>query len=218
MSQQKPVIANYKIFLLAGFVSAALITSLFVYRINHRETTDMVNDGNSMVMTVGRDLKSIDLITMHDQKFTERNLMSHWTLMFFGFSHCSNVCPVTLEMLNKAYPSLHNAIPDLQVVFVSLDPERDTKAELKKYTESFNTNFIGISGKIENVRKLQSQLGIYSALDNNATDKGGYQLQHTSSIMLISPQGKWVGMFKFGLAPDVFAKLVEGAITKVKTA
>lgn len=138
--------------------------------------------------------------------------------MFFGFTHCSSVCPVSLEMLNKSYPALQAAIPDLQVVFVSLDPVRDTKAELKKYTESFNPNFIGISGKIESVRKLQSQLGVYSAVDNSANTKDGYQLQHTSSIMLISPQGKWVGMFKFGLAPDVFEQLVENAVTKVKSA
>jgi protein SCO1/2 len=138
--------------------------------------------------------------------------------MFFGFTHCSSVCPVTLEMMSKAYPELHQAFPDLQVVLVSLDPERDDKATLKKYTQSFHPDFIGISGKIESVRKLQGQLGVYSAPDSANAQNGDYQLQHTSSIMLISPEGRWVGMFKFGLPPEEFKQAVSNAIKTVQQA
>jgi protein SCO1 len=84
--------------------------------------------------------------------------------------------------------------------------------ELQKYTTHFNADFIGVSGKIENIRKLQSQLGVYSAREDNSNN---YQLQHTASIMLISPEAKWVGMFKFGLPPIEFEQAVLSAIATV---
>ena len=138
--------------------------------------------------------------------------------MFFGFTHCSNVCPVTLDMMSKSYPNLHTAMPNLQVVFVSLDPERDNKATLLQYTKTYHPDFIGVSGKIESVRKLQSQLGIYSARENSTTNSSDYQLLHTSSIMLISPEGKWVGMFRFGMKPKQFEQAVIAAIATVSKA
>lgn len=216
MQTKNPVISNYKIFAFVGFIATALITSLFVYRTSHQEPMGLVNDENSLIMPVGRDLKSIELVTTDSKDFTERNLLNHWTLMFFGFTHCNSVCPVTLEMMSQAYPALQATIPNLQVVFVSLDPERDTKETLKKYTQSFNKDFIGVSGKIENVRKLQSQLGIYSALDTTTQANGAYQLQHTSSIMLINPKGKWIGMFKFGLSAKDFQSSVTKAVAMGK--
>jgi cytochrome oxidase Cu insertion factor (SCO1/SenC/PrrC family) len=212
MQPRNAVVSNYKIFSFVGFVCAAIIASLFIYRSNHMGKQALVNDGDTLVLPEGRDLKSLDLVTMNGDTFTGRNLQSHWTLMFFGFSHCNSVCPVTLDMISKAYPDLHKELPTLQVVFVSLDPERDTKAALKKYTQSYQQDFIGVSGKIENVRKLQGQLGIYSDIESGTKKAGDYQLQHTASIMLINPEGKWVGMFKYGMNGDAFKRSVVNAI------
>lgn len=208
--QREPGIATYKIITFIVFVSAALITSLFVYRSNHQEKAIVADNGNALILPVGRDIKNTDLTSADDKPFTDRNFLNHWTLLFFGFTNCSSVCPVTMEMMSKAYPELHQAIPNLQVVLVSLDPERDTKAKLKKYTQTFNPDFIGVSGKIESVRKLQSQLGVYSAPENGGGDN--YQLQHTASIMLVSPQGKWVGMFKFGMNEKEFSAAVKNGV------
>jgi protein SCO1/2 len=177
-----------------------------------------INDGNSMTFPVGRDMKTVQLVTADGNDFTERSLVNHWTLLFFGFTHCSSVCPVTMDMMSKAYENLHSDIPNLQVVLVSLDPERDTKATLKQYTQSYHPDFIGVSGKIENVRKLQSQMGVFSAPDDSAKNNGPYQLQHTASIMLINPEGKWVGMFKFGMSPDAFSSAVKSSVTSLSHA
>lgn len=213
MQPRKSVISNHKIFAFVGFISAALITSLFVYRTTHNQNMTAINDGDTLIMPVGRDLKTIELVNTDNSDFTERNLYKHWTLMFFGFTHCNSVCPVTLEMISKTYPALHSAIPNLQVVFVSLDPERDDKKTLQAYTKSFNPSFVSVSGKIESVRKLQGQLGIYSAIDGTPDKNGDYQLQHTASIMLINPKGKWVGMFKYGMMPDNFKQSVLKAVS-----
>ncbi len=215
MQNRKPVVANYIIFIAVGLVCAALMASLFIYRGNHKANNGLINTDTSMVMTMGREINAIDLERTDSKPFTNRDLLSHWTLMFFGFTNCNSICPVTMDMMSKAYPSLHTQFPNLQVVLVSLDPERDNKAALHKYTTSFHPDFIGVSGKIESVRKLQGNLGIYSARDNSTEKSGNYQLQHTASIMLISPEGKWVGMIKFGLSPAVFEKSVSDAITEV---
>lgn len=206
MQTQEPVIANYKIFAFVGFVCAALITSLFVYRTTHNAPAPIQSE-NVLVMPAGRDLKSVDLMTTNGDSFSEKNLYKHWTLMFFGFTHCNSVCPATLTMLAQVYPALHQAFPNLQVVLVSLDPVHDDKATLQQYTENYHHDFIGVSGKIESIRKLQSQLGVYSAEDKNSG-----QLQHTPSIMLISPQAKWVAMLRYGMPPALFAKTLEDTI------
>ena len=98
----------------------------------------------------------------------------------------------------------------MQIALVSLDPERDNLNSLAKYTQSYDPNFIGVTGKLVELRKLQSQLGVYSA--KSATPGNNYQIQHTSSIMLINPQGKWAGLFKFGLKPEQFAQALDQSI------
>src|SRR3990167_9461084 len=134
MQQRTPVIATYKIITFVVFICAALITSLFVYHMSQQQKTAIIDDGNSLIFPVGRDMKSVQLVNATGEDFTDRNLMNHWTLLFFGFTHCASVCPTTLEMISKAYPELHQSFPNLQVVLVSLDPERDTKVKLQKYT------------------------------------------------------------------------------------
>ena len=215
MQPRKPVIDNYKIITFIVFICAALITSLFVYHNRQQQQSIVTSNGNSVFLPVGRELKPVQLVNANGNAFTDRDFNNHWTLMFFGFTHCSSVCPVTLDMISKAYPELHKAIPNLQVVLVSLDPERDDKATLQKYTQAFNPDFIGVSGKIEDVRKLQSKLGIYSARETNDSN---YQLQHTASITLISPEGKWVGMFKFGMSSAEFSKEVTSGVTSLSHA
>lgn len=217
MQHRKPVIENYKIVTFIVFICAALFASLFVYHASQKQASNVVSaNGNSVLLPVGRDLKPVQLVNANGKDFTERDFNGRWTLVFFGFTHCSSVCPITMEMISKAYPALHEAIPNLQVVLVSLDPERDDKATLSKYVQSFHPEFIGVSGKIENVRKFQSKLGIYSAREENSGSN--YQLQHTSSIMLINPEGKWVGMFKFGMNPEEFSKEVKSGVTSLSHA
>lgn len=190
------------IFTLLAFVCAAIMMSLFIFHLTHKPAPIKAASDNSLLFPVPRDIKEFSLVTSKEQPFTQQDLKHHWTLLFFGFTHCPNVCPTTLSMLSKAYEQLHNTYPDLRIVLVSLDPERDNTKALAEYTANFNPDIIGVSGKIQELRKLQSQLGIYS--ERNDEDNGTYTLQHTSSIMLINPQGQWVGMFKFGMNPAEF--------------
>jgi protein SCO1/2 len=175
---------------------------------HHKQTLTVLADGQVTLFPIARDVTPFELLTTENKKFTQKDFVNHWTLIFFGFSHCKTVCPVTFDMLAHAYAKLHLAYPDLQVVFVSLDPERDTLTTLSQYTHSFNPAFIGTSGSIQNVRKLQSQLGIYSARDETSPENN-YQIEHSSSILLINPKGKWASIFKYGMNTKQFIAAFE---------
>jgi len=204
-------VATHKIVFFVVFICASLMASLFIYHSSQKPARASLSPDVGLMFPVPRDIKSFELVTGNNQKFTEKDFYNHWTLLFFGFTHCANICPTTLGVMDRVYTQLHDKYPDLRVVLVSVDPERDTPETLAKYTQGFNPAFTGVTGKIQDIRKLQSQLGIYSAREE-LTSADNYQIQHTSSIMLINPQGKWAGLFQYGLNPDMLAKGVENSI------
>jgi len=209
--QNTPTVSTNKIIVFIVFICAAIMTSLFVFHWRKSPAQPVLPPEIGMAFTVPRDIKSFTLVSTNNRSFSQKNFYGHWTLLFFGFTHCSSICPTTLDIMNHAYNKLLNRHLNLQVVLVSIDPERDTLESLAKYTQSYNPNFIGVTGKIQELRKLQSQLGIFSGRDTTATNEN-YQIQHTSSIMLINPQGKWVGLFNYGLKPDQLAKAIGDSI------
>jgi len=207
MSETKTFSTN-KIIVLVVFICAAIITSLFVYHTSHKPNAPLLANNDGIIFPVPRDLKPpVDLYTSNKEKLPKNVFLHHWTLLFFGFTHCNNICPTTLDKLNRVYSQLLATTPNLQVVFISLDPERDTPDLLNKYVHSFNPAFIGATGKPQALRKLQSQLGVFSARETTESDPSHYQIQHTPSILLIDPFGRWAGMFSGGLAPDTLATL-----------
>lgn len=214
MDKRTEVISTNKIIFAVIFVCAALITSLFVYNLSHRPEKILPQE-MGLIFPEPRDIKNVELVTTDGKAFTQKNFYERWTLVFFGFTHCSNICPASLDVLNRAYTELKATHPDLQVVFISLDPERDKPAQLEKYVQSYNKNFIGASGKLDGLRKLQSQFGVYSTRDESSGSN--YQLQHSASIFLINPKGKWSGMFNYGLKPTELTKAINIGMNNMHT-
>jgi len=202
-----PIIPIHKIIAFVVFICASLMTSLFVYHVSQKNAPALLPSEIGMLFKEPRDIKSFELVTANQQPFTEKSFYHHWTLVFFGFTHCSSVCPTTLHTIQRIYPTLQAKYPNLQVALVTVDPERDQLASLTQYVQRYNPAFLGITGNIQNIRKLQSQLGIYSARDNASNND--YQIEHTASILLINPQGKWAGLFKYGLKPEDLKKGIE---------
>ena len=211
--QTQTKISTHKIVLLLVFLCAAIITSLFIFHSQHPITKSLakpLDPEKGMIFPAARDIKHFELIDANNQKFTLNHLYNHWTLVFFGFTHCAMVCPTTLDLLKRTYPELHAKYSNLQVLFVSLDPARDNPQQIKNYLMAYDDSFIGVTGNLNELRKLQSQLGIFS--QRQGSDANQYQIQHTSSILLINPQGKWAGLFKYGLTPAEFSKAVDDGI------
>ncbi len=207
----KTTISNSKIIIFVVFISVSIMTSLFIYRLSHPAAPIKLSEDAGTLFPVARDIKDFSLQQAGGNPFTQQNLAGHWTLLFFGFTHCASICPTTMDMLQRAYTKLHTAYPDLQIVLVSLDPERDSPETLAAYAHGFNPNFTGITGKLQDLRKLQSQFGIFAGRDETTGDN--YQLQHTASIMLVNPNGQWAGLFRFGLNPEQFTQAFNTAVT-----
>ncbi|OGT37127.1 MAG: hypothetical protein A3F12_05355 [Gammaproteobacteria bacterium RIFCSPHIGHO2_12_FULL_38_14] len=199
-------LSNKKIILLTAFFSITMVGLLFVFHLQQAPVKTSLSNDAGTIFPSARDVQSFKLIDGTHQAFSNQQFTNHWTLLFFGYTHCGNVCPMTLSLLNRAYQQLQQKYPLLQVVFISLDPERDTPAALLKYTQSFNPRFIGVTGKLQDIRKLQSQFGIFATQDMNN------EIVHTSSVLLINPQGQWAGLFKSGLNANELADAFKEAV------
>jgi protein SCO1/2 len=154
--------------------------------------------------------RSVPAFTLQDQDakpFTATNLEGHWSLLFFGFTHCPDVCPSTLFDLARLEEALRAAPqvdrPAHQVVFVSVDPERDTPDRLKDYIEYFDPGFIAVTGPHEELEPLTRKLGIAYRIGDHAPGNARYEVDHSAAILLLDPQGRLHGVFPAPHDPDV---------------
>jgi protein SCO1 len=168
--------------------------------------------------------KSISAFTLTDNSgkpFTNENLKGHWTFVFFGFSHCGDVCPLTLAELNKMDQQLQKDLPTdqlPQVVFVTVDPERDTVEVLDKYVKNFNPRFLGATGNAENLNVFVKDLGMSYAKNppQDAKDPNTYGMSHSSQIYLINPEGNWAGVITYPFQADQLVKNYKALISSPK--
>jgi len=129
--------------------------------------------------------------------FTNESLKGKWSLLFIGYTYCPDVCPTTLADLNYVYPSLTNdQDTTTQVVFISVDPNRDKAEQLADYVNYFNENFIGVTSTHEQLWPFVTELGlIYSVVEEGETNDY-YLVDHSASIVLINPEGQFHATFK----------------------
>jgi protein SCO1/2 len=130
--------------------------------------------------------------------FNEEKLKAKWTFVFFGYTSCPDICPATLYVLNSVQGLLEDEtgdVPaDMQVVFVSVDPQRDTTEKLASYITHFNKKFIGATADKTEIDKLTRQFGAGYILEAE-TAPGQYLVAHTSAIFLVDPFGRLVASF-----------------------
>ena len=155
-----------------------------------------------------RILGAVNAVNQDGQPFTRENLLGRWSLLYFGFTHCPDICPVTMAVLAQARSGLAAAAGEtpLQVIFVSVDPERDTPAVLAEYVHDFDSGFLGLGGTPDQIQALTSQLGVaYFHGPPSAT--GDYTVDHSAAIFVIDPQARMVGVLS---APHQAESLVMG--------
>lgn len=131
--------------------------------------------------------------------FTLQSLKGHWNLVFFGFTNCPDLCPTTLSTLNHAYQKMAALNPKKmpQVLFISVDPEKDHLEKITNYLASFNPQFIGATGDLKQLDRLTEELGILYAktFKPDATSAEDYSIDHSGAILIINPQGQFSGVF-----------------------
>jgi len=132
---------------------------------------------------------SFSLKDMNNNKITEKSFEGPLTALFFGFTHCPDVCPMTLNKLDIIISMLEKDNIKIKTFFITIDPDRDTPEVIKNYLSSYNNKFIGITGKPEEIFLLSKSWGIMSV--KIFSEKGKYTVNHSSPVILLK-DGKFV--------------------------
>ena len=152
-----------------------------------------------------RALQSFELLAHHGAAFTNASLAGHWSFLFFGYTHCPDVCPTTLSVLNSVAARLTGTDDPVRFVFVTVDPERDTPEVLARYVTYFNGEFVGVTGEPSAIDELTRQLGIMHMRVAGQGDAASYLVDHTASVLLFNPEGHFQGLFSPPLNADTMA-------------
>lgn len=150
-----------------------------------------------LLLSEARPLTPFTLQDQDGNPFTLERLRGGWSLLFFGYTHCPDICPTTLGMLRGVAKKLETqpeVRADTRVFFVSVDPKRDTLPHLKEYIAYFDPDFAAVTGEREEIDKLSRQLGAMYMFDGDTTGND-YIANHSATVALVDPQGRWVARF-----------------------
>ncbi|MDO8342188.1 MAG: SCO family protein [Cellvibrio sp.] len=144
------------------------------------------------------------LPSSRDNKFTLSEQRGKLLVLGFGFSNCPNVCPMTLANLAQTYKNLGALAEQVQVVYMTVDPERDTPARLREYLANFNSHFVGVTGSADELAAVRQAYGIIAKKEVHKSG-GNYEVHHSSYIYLIDRDGLLRALVPFGKSADDIA-------------
>lgn len=156
-----------------------------------------------------RDLPEFQLLDHNGAPLTNEWFKGSWTLVFFGFTHCPDICPATLQMLSSARAKLLTGgyAGDMpRILLISVDPERDTAESLRQYIAHFGEGVSAATGTLDELQKLASALGIFFAREapEPANDPGHYNVAHSAHVLVIDERGKYAAVFSPPHSIDAF--------------
>jgi protein SCO1 len=180
-------------------VLAAVLAGVWLVGID-RETDSqatLLPDQAMSLLSEPKPLIDFALTDDRNRPFDLASLKGKWSFVFFGYTHCPDVCPTTLATLARARSSIAKTTGgarNLQFVFVSVDPNRDTAGRLRQYVEYFDTSFVGVTGNDVQIANLAGQLG---AAYQVAAAPGleNYPVYHTTALYLVDPQARYRAVF-----------------------
>ena len=158
-----------------------LVVYGFSWRMNQPVimSKEQLQINGAIVLDKPRIFSDFELVDHRGEVFNLDRMKGIWTIVFFGFTHCPDICPTTLAMLNETYSKLKPSEKELlQVVMISLDPERDTVEKLAEYVPYFNPEFTGVTGNKHLIRRLTAELNVaYNQVPLNGDD---YTVDHST--------------------------------------
>lgn len=194
-----------KLTVLALAVFITIIVAGFVHRIQQpRILTASEMQANGLYLhKIPRNFGEISLTDHHGRVFDNERLRGKWTLVFFGFTYCPDICPTTMGFLNELMGQLEGTeARDTEVVMVTVDPARDTVEQLASYVPYFNPDFTGVTGDFLDIHRFATALN--TPFRKVPGEGDNYQVDHSANVALINPRGDYHGFFK---APLDLAKM-----------
>lgn len=203
--------AKNQIILAAALAAAAAIGILFGIAAQRQELPLQELQAQLQAATLYpadfRPLASFRLTDHNGRAFDNSRLHGGWSLMFFGFTRCPDVCPLTMQVLQTVNQeiSAKAGAANPRIIFVSVDPERDTTEQLRQYVGYFHPDFIGVSGDHENLRALTRSLGaFYAKAETQQPER--YQVDHSAALFLLDPGGRVRALFSAPLQAGAIAQ------------
>lgn len=147
------------------------------------------------VLPEPRELPATSLIDHDGGAFSTTDLAGEFTLLFFGFTHCPDICPLTLQVLAAARTEIESRAPALtpRVVFVSVDPHRDTPDRIRAYVRNFHPEFVGVTAADETLAPMLGTLGVM--VHKNELDGERYNVVHNGTVYVLDAAGRWIALF-----------------------
>lgn len=147
-----------------------------------------------------RIIDDFELLADNGEAFHTGDLVGRWTLVFFGFTHCPDVCPTTMSTLNSFYQTLDEETrSNTDILLVSVDPKRDRPELLGEYVRYFNPEFRGVTGEFLDLKRFANQLNV--PFNKVPLENDDYTVDHGSQVVLINPRGHYHAFFKAPLDP-----------------
>lgn len=173
----------------------ALLSAVFLMQ--QQTQPNIPKDLIAVLRPYAAPLKDFTLIDHNEQAFKNINLKNKWSFVFFGYTHCPDICPTTLVSLKHIYKAIKAHTPEAtntQVIFVSVDPARDKAKDIGKYVKYFNKDFIALTGTIKNIDGFVKQFSAAYFIEK-PTAPGEYLVSHASSIFLVDPKTNVIASF-----------------------
>lgn len=187
-----------------------LVFVLTYFRIaGNNATTELspqeLRDAGALVYEEPVTLSAFSLEDHNGRAYDNDSLIGKWSLLFFGFTSCPDICPLTLNELSRFYSSEESSAwrTDTDIVMVSVDPFRDTGEKLRDYMNSFHADFTGVTGEYQDIADFARQLFVaHSEPPADAGSQNDYLIDHSGNILIINPEGKYHGFMEASIKAD----------------
>ena len=159
------------------------------------------------------DIIEFELKDQGDQLYSKNDLKNQWTILFFGYTNCPDVCPTTIFKLGQIKQQISKELPNvnLQILFITLDPERDSTERLREYLGFFDPSMTGLTGDVTKIVELTSNLSVFFQRINK---EDGYDFNHTASIFLINPKAQLKASFSPASSIEILAEDIKKVVKK----
>jgi len=192
----------------------AVVIGLQVYKVTREPVLDResLREQGTLVFEQPRRVSAFELEDHRGKPFTAAPLQDRWTLAFFGFTECPDICPMAMAELARTMEELPPELAErTQVLLVTLYPARDTPEVLAEYVPYFHEDFVGVTGEFLTLKRLANEVNVAFAKVTQSDDD--YTVDHSGNIVLFNPKGDYHGFFKPPFDPTKLAEHYTSIVT-----
>ena len=181
--------------IIVGFIFVLVATFLFAEHLSRQNSPKEISNI----------LSKITLINQNGKAFNKQSLNQKPSLLFFGFTHCPEICPTTLSELSNVVDNLKNKINPTNIIFVTIDPQRDSQEYLKDYIQYFKGDVIAVTGDIKEIKKLADNWNVFERVNTSDND---YTFNHTATVFMLDRNGVFRGTIAWGENPKSISQKI----------